>query len=282
MEVDFNIINIIHVYNKFSSIYSNDFTDKLEAQWAEPVSLTCHSVLRKLYTEPSTGVSYQISINLAKWFQRIFFLISQSQTRTAYGSHGYFVQAKRFQSRRFFRNLPTRNKNDLRRPCLLTDWDEMSNLYRCPSRDDSYQVLVYLSKRFQRGRFFTNRPTRNKNCLWQPCLLTDWDEMSNLYRGPSIDASLQLSVHLAKQFQSRRFFFRNLPTRNKNCLWWLCLLLDRDEMSNLYRGPSIGASYQVSNHLAEGFQRRRIKCEKLTDDGHQVMAKAHIAFGKVS
>jgi hypothetical protein len=58
--------------------------------------------------------------------------------------------------------------------------------------------------------------------------------------------------------------------------------MDRDEMSNLYRGPSIDASYQVSIHLAEGFQRRRLKCEKLTDDGHQVMAKAHIAIGKVS
>jgi hypothetical protein len=58
--------------------------------------------------------------------------------------------------------------------------------------------------------------------------------------------------------------------------------MDRDEMSILYRGPSIDASYQVSVHLAEGFQRRRLKCEKLTDDGHQVMAKAHFAFGKVS
>jgi hypothetical protein len=53
-------------------------------------------------------------------------------------------------------------------------------------------------------------------------------------------------------------------------------------MSNLYKGPSIDASYQVSVHLAEGFQRRRLKCEKLTDDGRQVMAKAHNAFGKVS
>jgi hypothetical protein len=35
-------------------------------------------------------------------------------------------------------------------------------------------------------------------------------------------------------------------------------------MSNLYKGPSIDASYQVSVHLAEGFQRRRLKCEKLT------------------
>ena len=77
-------------------------------------------------------------------------------------------------------------------------------------------------------------------------------------------------------------FFRNQPIRNKNCLWQPCLLMDRDKMSILYRGPSIDASNQVSLHLAEGFQRRRLKCEKLTDDGRQVMAKAHIAFGKVS
>ena len=35
--------------------------------------------------------------------------------------------------------------------------------------------------------------------------------------------------------------------------------------NSLYRGPSIDASYQVSVHLAEGFQRR-LKCEKLTDN----------------
>jgi hypothetical protein len=28
--------------------------------------------------------------------------------------------------------------------------------------------------------------------------------------------------------------------------------------------------------------RRRLKCEKLTDDGCQVMEKAHIAFSKMS
>ena len=53
-------------------------------------------------------------------------------------------------------------------------------------------------------------------------------------------------------------------------------------MSNLYIGPSIDVSYQISDQLALRFQRRRLKCEKLTDDGRQVMAKAHIAFGKVS
>jgi hypothetical protein len=37
--------------------------------------------------------------------------------------------------------------------------------------------------------------------------------------------------------------------------------MDRDEMSNLYRGPPIGASYQVSAHLAKRFQRRRFFLE---------------------
>ena len=94
---------------------------KLEAQgqWAEPVSLTFHSVLRKLYTEPSIGASYQI--------------------------------------------------------------------------------LVHLTTRFQRRRFLRNQPMRNKNCLWWPCLLTHRDKMCNLYRGTSIDAHYQVSVHLATQ-----------------------------------------------------------------------------------
>jgi hypothetical protein len=46
--------------------------------------------------------------------------------------------------------------------------------------------------------------------------------ISNLYRGPSKDAFYQVSVHLAKQLQRRRFF-RNQPIRNKNCLWRPCL-----------------------------------------------------------
>jgi hypothetical protein len=56
-----------------------------------------------------------------------------------------------------------------------------------------------------RGEDFKNWPIRNKNCLWRQCLLTDRDEMTNLDRGPSIDASYQVSVHMAKQFRRRRF-----------------------------------------------------------------------------
>ena len=54
--------------------------------------------------------------------------------------------------------------------------------------------------------------------------------------------------------------------------------MDQEKKSTVYRGPSKDASYQVSVHLPKGFQRRRLKCEKLMDDGWEKF----IAFGKVS
>jgi hypothetical protein len=61
----------------------------------------------------------------------------------------------------------------------------------------------------------TNMATTGNFCFWladltkssplKPCLLTDRNKMSNLYREHSIDASYQVSVHLAKRFQRRRF-----------------------------------------------------------------------------
>jgi hypothetical protein len=54
-----------------------------------------------------------------------------------------------------------------------------------------------------REDFFRNQPIRNKNGLWRPCLLTDRDEMSNLYRGPSIDDSYQVSVYLVDSQMNR-------------------------------------------------------------------------------
>jgi hypothetical protein len=118
---------------KFWFIWPNVFRgdeSKLEPQWAEPVSLTFHSALRKLNTEPSIHVhvdaSYHFSVHMAKQFQR----------------------------RRFLRNRPIRNKNCMWWPCLLNDQDEMSNLHREHSIDASYQVSVVA--------MFANRSGRNE------------------------------------------------------------------------------------------------------------------------
>jgi hypothetical protein len=124
---------------------------------------------------------------------------------------------KRFQRRRFCRNQTIRKKNCLWRPCLLTDPDEMSNLSRGPSQGASYHMLVHLGKWFHRRRFFRNRPMRNKNDMWRPCLLMDWDEMSIRHREPSMHSSYQVWVHWTKRFQET--IFRNWPIRKKNCLW---------------------------------------------------------------
>ena len=177
--------SLCHIINS-----SFEKTKGSAAQWAEPVSLTFISVLWKLYTEPFIGAYYQISVHLATWFQR----------------------------RRFLRNWQISNKN-----CLW--WP-----YRGPTIDASYEVSVHLAKRLQSRRFFRNQRIRNKNCLWRPRLSTDRDKMNILSRGTYIDASYQVSVHLAMQFQRRRFF-RNQPIRNKNCLWQLCLLTDWDKMN---------------------------------------------------
>ena len=106
----------------------NQNISKLEGQWAEPVSLTFHSALSKLNTEPSIHVdaSYQVSVHMAKQFQR----------------------------RRLFRNRPIRKKNCIYWPYLLTDRDEMSNLHRGHSIDASYQVSVVA--------MFANRSGRNE------------------------------------------------------------------------------------------------------------------------
>jgi hypothetical protein len=63
----------------------------------------------------------------------------------------------------------------------------MSKLYRGPSIDASHQVSVHLAMQFQRRRFKKNRPIRNNNCLWWPCLLMNRKLVGSMYGRFSID-----------------------------------------------------------------------------------------------
>jgi hypothetical protein len=68
------------------------------SQWAKPVSLTCHSVLRKLYAEPSIDASY----------------------------HGHFVQAKRFQ---FFSSKLSNQKQDFHMAAMFLNKSRRDEKY---------------------------------------------------------------------------------------------------------------------------------------------------------
>jgi hypothetical protein len=53
-----------------------------------------------------------------------------------------------------------------------------------------------------------------------------------------------------------------------------CIKSDRDEISNLHRGHSIDASYQVSVHLAMRFQRRRFL--KISQSETRIACGSHV------
>ena len=119
-----------------------------------------------------------------------------------------------------------------------------------------HQVSIHLAKRFQRRRF-VQKSTNQKRELPVVAMFVNGSGRK--------EHSLQRTTHRCSlptfgsfgQTVSEENNSKNQPIRNKNCLWWPCLLTDRDEMSNLYREPSIDASYQVSFHFAKQFQRRK-------------------------
>ena len=94
-------------------------------------------------------------------------------------------------------------------------------------------------------------------------------KISNLYRGPSIAATYQVSVHLTKRFHRRRFFYES--TNQQHELPVLAMFVNGSKMSNLYRGPSIDAT---SNTLAKDRQYHGQKGNwKKTDN---IMAKGKL------
>jgi hypothetical protein len=82
----------------------------------------------------------------------------------------------------------------------------------------------------------------------------DRDEITNLYREPSIAASYQVSVHLAKQLQGRRFLEIDQSETKIVCGGHVCKRIGTKWAISIE-----DASYQVSIHLAKWFQRKRFK-----------------------
>jgi hypothetical protein len=129
------------------------------------------------------------------------------------------------------------------------DRDEMSTLYRGLPIDASYQVSVLWPGGFRGEEFKKSANQKQESPVAAMSVNESGQNEHSLQR--IFHRCFLLSFGSFGQAVSEEKFKKNQPIRNKNCLWWPCLLMDWDEMSNLYRGPSIDASYQVSVHLAE-------------------------------
>ena len=148
-----------------------------------------------------------------------------------------------------FVNESGRNEHSLQKTfqgCSLPSFDSFGPVV---SKEKIFQKSTNQKQEWPVASMFVNGSGRNEQYLQRTC-----------------HRCFQPSFGSFGQAVSEEKIKKNLPIRNKNCLWQPCLLMDRYNMSNLQRGPSIHASYQVLLHLAEPFQRRRLKCEKLTDD----------------
>jgi hypothetical protein len=172
----------------------------------------CLYLICYLYTNVSTKITRNKDIYIMIYFPRNMALFASfTICFTLVGDRLWFASSTficplvfgyTVSEEKNFKYRPIRNKNCLWWPCLLMDRNKMSNLYKGPSiMITSKLFLAHLAK----GNVSFCHHLASVVCRPLTFHILIFSEMSNLYRGPSIDASYQLSVHLAKQFQRRRF-----------------------------------------------------------------------------
>ena len=194
--------------------------------------------MNNVYRGSSKETSYQVSVHLAERLQRRRYFQKSTNQKQELSVAAMFV------------NRSELNEQSLQRTsqgCFLPSFDSFG---QAVSEEKIFQKSTNQKQEYPMAAMFVNGQGRNEQSLQKTCHRCFLPSFGSF--GHAV---------------SEEKIFKNRPIRrNKNFLWWPCLLMDQDKMSNLQIEPSIDASYQVSLHLAEGFQRRRLKCEKLTDD----------------
>ena len=115
----------------------------------------------------------------------------------------------------------------------------MSNLYRGPFTDASYQIFIHLAKRLQRRRLFQ----KSINQKQELSVVAMFDNGLGLN-----EQSLQRTCHRCflpsfgsfGQVVSEKKIFLNRPIRNKNCLWQPCFVneseLNEQSLQRTFQG----------------------------------------------
>ena len=140
-----------------------------------------------------------------------------------------------------FVNGSERNEQSLQRTfqgCFLPSFDSFG---KAVLEETFFYKSTNQKQELSVAAMFVSESEVNEQCLqktFQGCVLPSFDSLG--------------------QVVSKEKIIQQLTYQKQELHVAPCLLTDQDEMSNLYRGYAIYASYQVSPHLTEGFQRRRL------------------------
>jgi len=118
---------------------------------------------------------------------------------------------------------------------LLTYRDKMSNHYKGPSMHALYKVSVHFAKLFQREIF--------KNIDQSETIMSCGGHVCSRIRTKCAICIEDIPYMLPTKFRliwpncfRGEYFFRNQPIRINNCLWWPCVITERDEMRKIIEG----------------------------------------------
>jgi hypothetical protein len=99
---------------------------------------------------------------------------------------------------------------------------------------------------------------------WWPSWISDRQTIHKFSTGPPNDHSCKITIQLVWWFLTRRFS-RFQPIRTRYWPWKPCWIFDLHQKHKSGRGSSNEHLWQVWLKSVHWFQRRRVKCEKLTD-----------------
>jgi hypothetical protein len=116
-------------------------------------------------------------------------------------------------------------------------------------------------------KIFKNRPIRNKNWLWWPCLSVNKHSrhrqflflIGQFLKTISSETALPNKPKFGRKHHWK-VFYKECSVNKELRVTAIFVDGSRQYVQSLVR------TFQFSFHLAEGFQRRRLKCEKLTDN----------------
>ena len=110
---------------------------------------------------------------------------------------------------------------------------------------------------------------------WWPSWIFDRQTIHKFSTGPPNDHSCKVTIQLVAWWFLTRRFLKFQPMRTHYGPWQPCWISNQHQKHKSGRGPSNEHFWQVWFKFVQWFQRRRFKCEKLTDGQRRRPGELH-------